>query len=88
LLTGSKGTLCVITEASVAVGAILRSGVLPATLEFLDNTCLIAVDDFAHLGLDRQAGALLLFGDDGALGLVEESVQRIALICSETSGAV
>jgi glycolate oxidase len=110
LFTGSEGTLCVITEAtvalvarpaesrygvayfnslaeaSVAVGAILRSGVLPATLEFLDNTCLIAVDDFAHLGLDRQAGALLLFGDDGALGLVEESVQRMALICSETSG--
>ena len=27
--------------------------------------CIGAVEDFAHLGLRRDAGALLLFGDDG-----------------------
>ena len=27
--------------------------------------CINAVEDYAHLGLDRDAGALLLFGDDG-----------------------
>ena len=39
------------------MGALLeKKG--PATLEFLDHACIGAVEDFAHLGLDRSAGAL------------------------------
>ena len=107
LLTGSEGTLGVITEATVgllprpavasyglayfadlagastAVDAIVGAGILPATLEFLDNTCIRAVEDFAALGLDTTAGALLLFGDDGELDTVERTVARMAQVCSD-----
>ncbi len=106
LLTGSEGTLGVITEvtvalvpmpatsrtgvayfdsladASTAVAAIIADGVLPATLEFLDQRCIAAVDDFAALGLDRDAGALLLFGDDGGEDTAAASLGRMADTCS------
>ncbi len=110
LLTGSEGTLAVITEVTVAllpmpaiartgvayfptlahasraVAGVIHDGIVPATLEFLDNRCINAVEDFAKLGLDREAGALLLFGDDGTAEAVERSLAIMANTC-EREGA-
>ncbi|HMT91286.1 MAG TPA: FAD-linked oxidase C-terminal domain-containing protein, partial [Dermatophilaceae bacterium] len=110
LLTGSEGTLAVITEVTVAllpmpaiartgvayfptlahasraVAGVIHDGIVPATLEFLDNRCINAVEDFARLGLDRDAGALLLFGDDGTAEAVERSLAIMASTC-EREGA-
>src|SRR5215213_5650435 len=108
LLTGSEGTLGVLTEVTVAllpmpastntgvayfptlsdagtaVGAIIGAGIVPATLEFLDAKCIGAVEEYAHLGLRSDAGALLLFGDDGAEDVVERNLTRIGEICTDT----
>ncbi|MFF5209051.1 FAD-binding oxidoreductase [Streptosporangium sp. NPDC000396] len=105
LLTGSEGTLGVITEATVAltpapraggtglayfatladagraVARIIGSGLVPATLEFLDAKCIDAVEAYARLGLRSDAGALLLFGDDGDASLVERHLSRMAELC-------
>lgn len=75
-----------LADASVAVDSIVASGILPATLEFLDNTCIKAVEDFAHLGLDNDAGALLLFGDDGSAESVAKAVTEMADISSSARG--
>ena len=75
-----------LADASVAVDAIVGMGILPATLEFLDNTCIKAVEEFAHLGLDTEAGALLLFGDDGAQESVANSVGAMAEISGAAKG--
>ena len=75
-----------LAAAADAVEKIITSGILPATLEFLDNTCLVAVEDFAHLGLDTKAGALLLFGDDGDLVSIEQSVGKMAEIAKSSAG--
>jgi glycolate oxidase len=112
LLTGSEGTLGVITEAIVslrarplcsrygvayfksleaasqAVEAIILTGLLPATLEFLDRTCISSVEDFAQLGLNRSAGALLLFGDDGDEETAERHTEQMANICQGISGCL
>jgi glycolate oxidase len=111
LLTGSEGTLAVITEVTVAllpmppatntglayfstladagraVAAVIADGIVPATLEFLDAKCIGAVEAYAKLGLRLDAGALLLFGDDGAPDTVERNLVRIGELCT-ANGAV
>jgi glycolate oxidase len=111
LLTGSEGTLAVITEITVAlrpapagsgtgvayfasladacraVAAIITGGTLPATLEFLDRKCITAVEAHASLGLREDAGALLLFGDDGPPGTVAATLDRMGTTCL-TNGAI
>jgi glycolate oxidase len=111
LLTGSEGTLAVITEVTVAllpkpeesgtgvayfdsladasraVAAVIASGIVPATLEFLDRKCIAAVEEFAGLGLRQDAGALLLFGDDGQAQTVAGNLARIQEVCTR-SGAL
>jgi glycolate oxidase len=112
LLTGSEGTLAVITEATVAllprpaatgtglayfpdlaaasraVARILRAGLIPATLEFLDRRCIAAVEQYANLGLRTDAGALLLFGDDGEQSTVDVNLRRMADACEADGGDV
>jgi glycolate oxidase len=72
--------------AATAVEQVLAAGKLPSTLEFLDNKCIRAVEDFANLKLDVNAGALLLFGDDGSGPDVEATVKDIAAIIEKIPG--
>lgn len=73
-------------DAAAAVEKIVASGILPATLEFLDNVCINSVESYANLGLDTQAGALLLFGDDGDEIAAETNTNEMAQICQATQG--
>jgi glycolate oxidase len=75
-----------LADAARAVSRVLASGVLPVTLEFLDRVCIGAVEDFAHIGLDTSAGALLIFGQDGDPAVIERDLQRMAHAC-EAEGA-
>ena len=77
-----------LADASVAVDAIVGAGILPATLEFLDQVCINAVEKFAAIGLDTSAGALLLFGEDGDSDDVEIKTQQMADICANTAGVI
>jgi glycolate oxidase len=68
-----------VVTAGEAVAAITRAGLLPAALELLDRTCLRAVEEWKHLGLEADAAALLLAqldtpgraGDDEATAVAE-----------------
>src|SRR4051794_20588730 len=75
-----------LAAAARAVSNILRSGVLPVTLEFLDRVCIDAVEGYANIGLDREAGALLIFGQDGDRHSIDRDMQRMAEAC-EAEGA-
>src|SRR3954452_5979905 len=72
-----------LAAAGRAVSRVLRGGVLPATLEFLDATCIATVEDFAAVGLRRDAGAALIFGQDGGPEQVARDVARIERACRE-----
>jgi len=75
-----------LADAGRAVSRVLASGILPVTLEFLDQVCIGAVEDYARIGLDTSAGALLIFGQDGDPHGIERDMQRIVAAC-EAEGA-
>lgn len=70
--------------AGDAVSNIIAAGIIPCTLEIVDNITLCAVDDFKKLGLPRDAGALLLVEVDGQETQVVEEAARVVEICRKS----
>ncbi|HEX3964576.1 MAG TPA: FAD-linked oxidase C-terminal domain-containing protein [Trebonia sp.] len=54
------GAFPTLVSSGEAVSLITRRSLQPSVLELLDRTCLQAVEDWKHLGLDADAFALLL----------------------------
>ena len=74
-------------KASETVAAIIAAKIVPATLEYMDNFTIRAVEDFAHAGLPTDAKALLLIEVDGHPAQVAEEAAAVATICKRI-GAV
>mgnify|MGYP001396213670 CR=1 FL=1 len=72
-----------IDDATGIVSAIIAAGILPAALEMIDNTILQAVEDAYHLGLPRDAGAVLLIEVDGPEAGIDRQAERIVELCRE-----
>ncbi len=64
--------------AAETVSAIIAHPVIPCTLEFLDRTTINCVEDYAHVGLPREAGAVLLMETDGHPAVVAEEAEIMA----------
>lgn len=67
-------------SAARAVSGIISSGIMPATLEFMDNVTIRTVEDYKKLGLPVDAGALLLLEVDGARAQVEEEADICEIV--------
>lgn len=65
-------------DACATVETIMAAGVLPASLELMDDTTIAVVDDYLRLGLPRDAGALLLLLADGPPAAVDLEVAVLA----------
>ena len=68
-------------KASETVAAIIANRIVPATLEFLDNFTIRAVEDFSQAGLPVDAAAMLLVELDGHEAQVEEDAARVEELC-------
>lgn len=70
-----------LADAGRAVQAVLAQGLLPATLELLDETAIACVEEAMHLGLPLDVEALLLIECDGfdkeAVGRELEAVVEV-----------
>jgi len=76
-----------LTDASRTVNAILRAGIVPATLELMDQTAITCIEEAMHLGLATDVEALLLIETDGAeSATVERDLEAAARIC-QANGA-
>jgi glycolate oxidase len=75
-----------VRAAGEAVAAMTQAGVVPATLELMDQFTIRAVDDAHQLGLDRDAGAMLMVESDVHGAGAGDELDRAAQAC-EACGA-
>ncbi len=74
-------------NASETVSAIIADRIVPATLEFMDNFTIRAVEGFSKAGLPVDAAALLLIEVDGHPAMVAEDAEKVEALCRK-HGAV
>jgi glycolate oxidase len=76
-----------LADASKCVNAILSTGLVPATLELMDETAIACVEEALHLGLPLDVEAILLVETDGSdEPMVLREIEAVARISRE-SGA-
>lgn len=76
-------------EAAEAVSEAIAAGAVPSKLEFVDNGCINAVEDYLKMGLPREAAAILLVDTDGDDPLiVEEELNWVAEACKRYGATV
>lgn len=68
-------------EAGNSVSQIIAHGIIPTTLELMDNKVIQAVEDWLHIGLPLEAGAVLLIEVDGWEAGLERQAEKIIEIC-------
>ncbi|MCG8348740.1 MAG: FAD-binding protein, partial [Chloroflexales bacterium] len=64
--------------ACTTVETIMAAGLVPASLELMDDTTIAVVDEYLHLGLPRDAEALLLLMADGEPEAVLEEAEQLS----------
>ncbi len=70
-------------DCSQAVADIVAAGIIPTTLEMMDNLIINTTEDYAHAGNPRDAGALIIIEVDGYPGDLEEQVSTIGEVCKK-----
>ena len=73
-----------IEAAGNTVSAIVAAGLVPATLELMDNLVIQAVEDAMACGFPRDAAAVLLIELDGLQDGMEEMTGKIIACCEES----
>ncbi len=64
--------------ACATVEQIMASGIIPASLELMDDTTIAAVEAYLRIGLPHDAGAMLLMLADGEPEAVEREATALA----------
>jgi len=74
-----------IEDASKTVNEILMAGIVPATLELMDQTAINCIEEALHIGLPTDVVAFLLIESDGVeLEATTQEIESIAKICEKT----
>ncbi|KRT62934.1 MAG: FAD/FMN-containing dehydrogenase [Chloroflexi bacterium CSP1-4] len=72
-----------VRAAGDAVTRITEAGIVPVTLELMDAFTIRAVDEAQHLGLDRDAGAMLMIESDAGGTAAEDELDRAEGACRD-----
>ena len=67
--------------AAETVSEIIRRGIIPRTMEYMDNASLRCVEDYLGIGLPREAEALLLLEVDGSEMEVDSGISQLKSLC-------
>ena len=74
-----------IEDGANTVSAIIAEGILPATLEMMDNRVMRAVEETIKVGYPLDAAAVLIIELDGMPEGMEENAQKIMEICKKNN---
>ncbi|HKV56277.1 MAG TPA: FAD-linked oxidase C-terminal domain-containing protein [Candidatus Binataceae bacterium] len=66
-----------VAAATRAVSAIIAAGIIPGAIEMMDQLIIRAVEDAFHVGLPREAGAVLIIELDGIAAAMDEHTRRL-----------
>jgi len=70
-----------IEDAGNTVSAIIAEGIVPATLEMMDNLVMKAVEESVHVGYPLDAAAVLIIELDGMADGMDRQSEKIMEIC-------
>ncbi|UCH00715.1 MAG: FAD-binding protein [Deltaproteobacteria bacterium] len=70
-----------IEDASNTVSAIIAEGIVPATLEMMDNLIMTAVEESIHAGYPLDAAAVLIIELDGMSDGMDRQARKILEVC-------
>jgi len=70
-------------DAGQTVSDIISEGIIPATLEIMDNLVIRAVEDSVHAGYPSDAEAVLIIELDGLSDGMDGQAERIQEICQK-----
>ncbi|HEX2951180.1 MAG TPA: FAD-linked oxidase C-terminal domain-containing protein [Armatimonadota bacterium] len=70
-------------DAAAIVTRILKAGILPSVIEFIDRQCIQCIEQTAKLGLPDNVDALLLIECDGHPASVENEIAHVTDICRD-----
>jgi glycolate oxidase len=80
----ARAEFSVLEDASRTVNAILDGGIVPATLEIMDETAITCIEEAMELGLPLDVEAMLIIETDGAdENAVLREIKTAARVCSE-----
>lgn len=81
-----KTLMCIydtIEDGANTVSAIIAEGIIPATLEMMDNTVMRAVEETIKVGYPLDAAAVLIIELDGMPEGMDEKAEKIVEICKQ-----
>ncbi len=70
-------------QATVLVSEILKNGILPKTLEYMDSTALSVVNDYLPLEMEQSTRALLLIEVDGDEKSTAEQGEKLLTLLAD-----
>lgn len=73
-------------DAAKTITGIIAGKVIPATLEIMDNVTIQAVENYARVGLPKEAAAILLVEVDGLPEIVARETEHVLRVCRENGG--
>jgi glycolate oxidase len=68
-------------DSGRAISKVLSSGIMPSKMEIMDQHSIIAVEEYASLGLPTDVEAILLIELDGHPLAIEEEMERVVDAC-------
>lgn len=70
-----------LVDAGSAISKILSAGILPSKMELMDQSSIIAVENYEPLGLPVNADAIILIELDGNPLALKDEVKQAAELC-------